>query len=78
MKVKIGLYKYVEEEIDVVDNEGKYDLLKKYRTCEKVRNDEENEYFALVDDLYESLVDEGRINGEMVRMFVEDNLVGEW
>ena len=78
MKVKIGTYQYVEEEVEVVDHEGKYNLLKKYRTCEKVRNDEEHEYFALVDDLYDLLVSEGRINGEMVRLFVEDNLVGEW
>ena len=78
MKVRVGTYQYVEKEIEVVDHEGKYNLLKKYRTCERVRNDEEHEYFALVDELYNLLAEEGHIEGEMVRMYVEDNLVGEW
>lgn len=78
MKVRVGTYQYVEKEIEVVDFDGKYNLLKKYNSCEKVRNDEEEEYFALVDELFDLLSEEGYIEGEMARMYVEDNLVGEW
>lgn len=76
MKVKIGLYKYVEEEIEMEETEEMRFLrdLDYYEASDEERDRHDD----VVDKFYNELVNKNLITGEICCLYLDDTFVAEW
>ena len=76
MKVKIGLYKYVEEEIEMEETE-EMRFLRDLDYC-NASDEEQDRYDDAVDKFYNELVNKNLITGEICCLYLDDTFVAEW
>lgn len=76
MKVKIGVVKYVEEEIEMEETEEMRFLrdLDYYNASDE----EQDRYDDTVEKFYNELVDKNLITGEICCLYLDDTFVAEW
>lgn len=76
MKVKIGVYKYVEEEIEMEETEEMRFLrdLDYYNASDE----EQDRHDDTVEKFYNELVDKDLITGEICCLYLDDTFVAEW
>ena len=76
MKVKIGLYKYVEEEIEMEETE-EMRFLRDLDYC-NASDEEQDKHDDAVDKFYNELVNKNLITGEICCLYLDDTFVAEW
>ena len=76
MKVKIGVVKYVEEEIEMEETEEMRFLraLDYYNASDEERD----KHHDTVDKFYDELVNKNLITGEICCLYLDDTFVAEW
>lgn len=76
MKVKIGVVKYVEEEIEMEETEEMRFLrdLDYYNASDEERDRHDN----TVEKFYNELVDKNLITGEICCLYLDDTFLAEW
>lgn len=76
MKVKIGVYKYVEEEIEMEETEE----MRFMRDLDyyEASDEERDRHDDTVEKFYNKLVDKNLITGEICCLYLDDTFVAEW
>ena len=76
MKVKVGIYKYVEEEIEMEETEEMRFLRDlDYDNADYVEQDKHDDTF---NNFCEELINKNLVNGKICCLYLDDTFVGEW
>lgn len=76
MKVKIGLYKYVEEEIEMEETE-EMRFMRDF-DYDNASDEEQDRHDDAVDKFYNELVNKNLITDEICCLYLDDTFVAEW
>ena len=76
MKIKVGVHKYVEEEIEMEETEEMRFLrdLDYYNASDEERDRHDD----TVEKFYNELVDKDLITGDICCLYLDDTFVAEW
>ena len=76
MKVKVGIYKYVEEEIEMEETEEMRFLRDlDYDNVDYAEQDKHDDAF---NNFCEELINKNLVNGKICCLYLDDTFVGEW
>lgn len=76
MKVKIGLYKYVEEEIEMEETEEMRFM--RDLDYDNAPYTEQDRHDDTVNKFCEELINKNLVNGKICCLYLDDTFVAEW
>lgn len=76
MKVKVGVYKYVEEEIEMEETE-EMRFLRDF-DYDNADYTEQDRHDDTVNNFCEELINKNLVNGKICCLYLDDTFVAEW
>lgn len=76
MKVKVGVYKYVEEEIEMEETEEMRFL--RDLDYDNANYTEQDKHDDTVNKFCEELINKNLVNGKICCLYLDDTFVAEW